>query len=65
MKTNFIYLVLIGLCFLTGCEKASNSEASETGKKMNSKLKLQLPHHCRKVKRLSENTRLFIQLSLH
>lgn len=31
MKTNFIYLVLIGLCFLTGCEKASYSGAAETG----------------------------------
>ena len=31
MKTNFIYLVLIGLCFLTGCEKASYSGATETG----------------------------------
>lgn len=31
MKTNFIYLVLIGLCFLTGCEKASYSDATETG----------------------------------
>src|SRR5690606_29277446 len=32
-KTNFIYLVLIGLCFLAGCEKAPNSGASETGEK--------------------------------
>ncbi|MER2121214.1 MAG: VanW family protein [Solibacillus sp.] len=31
MKKNFIYLVLIGLCLLTGCEKASYSDASETG----------------------------------
>ena len=31
MKTNFIYLVLIGLSLLAGCEKAPYSEASETG----------------------------------
>ncbi|MGE7981297.1 VanW family protein [Solibacillus sp. NPDC093137] len=31
MKKNFIYLVLIGLCLLTGCEKASYSGDSVTG----------------------------------
>lgn len=30
MKTNFIYLVLFGLCLLVGCEKASYSGTSET-----------------------------------
>lgn len=34
MKKNFIYLVLIGLCLLTGCEKTSYSDASETGEEV-------------------------------
>lgn len=31
MKTNFIFLCLIGLCLLAGCEKTSYPETAETG----------------------------------
>lgn len=33
MKKYFIYLVLIGLCILTGCEKAPYSGVFDTGEK--------------------------------